>query len=282
MNDPNREQIEFWNRLGQRWAIYQERLDRVWRPLGDTAIEVAAVQPGERVIDVGCGCGATALELAAGVGRTGSVLGIDVSAPMLERANERAQAAGVTNLEFIRADASTYTFSSDANLIFSRTGVMFFRDTVAAFANLRRSLRPGGRLVFVCFRERDLNTWWTVPIAAAATVVAVEPPTPPRQPGPFSLAEGGYLRATLAQSGFINGTCQPVDHNLVLGDDLDSATDFVINAGSAAGALASASEGRRVQARAAIEQALSRYASATGVFLRAATWVVRATNPSED
>jgi ubiquinone/menaquinone biosynthesis C-methylase UbiE len=170
MNDPNREQIEFWNRLGRRWAIYQERLDRVWRPLGDTAIDRAAVQPGECVIDVGCGCGATTLELATRAGSKGSAIGVDVSAPMLQRARERAQAAGVTNLAFIQADSSAYKFSNDADLIFSRTGVMFFSDTVAAFANLRRALRPGGRLVLSAsvtansirggrFRSRQLRPW---------------------------------------------------------------------------------------------------------------------------
>jgi ubiquinone/menaquinone biosynthesis C-methylase UbiE len=279
MNGPNREQIELWNRLGRRWAIYQERLDRVWRPLGDTAIDRAAVQPGERVIDVGCGCGATALELATRAGSKGSVIGVDVSAPMLQRARERAQTAGVTNLAFIQADASAYKFSNDADLIFSRTGVMFFSDTVAAFANLRRALRPGGRLVFVCFRDRELNSWWTVPLAAAATVVAVEPPTPPRQPGPFALAEESYLREILDRSGFVDAVCEPRDYDLIISDNLESASDFVINAGSAAGALASACEDQRVQAGAAIRLALTQYASSTGVSLRAATWIVRAIKP---
>jgi ubiquinone/menaquinone biosynthesis C-methylase UbiE len=279
MNGPNREQIELWNRLGRRWAIYQERLDRVWRPLGDTAIDRAAVQPGERVIDVGCGCGATALELATRAGSKGSVIGVDVSAPMLQRARKRAQTAGVTNLAFIQADASAYKFSNDADLIFSRTGVMFFSDTVAAFANLRRALRPGGRLVFVCFRDRELNSWWTVPLAAAATVVAVEPPTPPRQPGPFALAEESYLREILDRSGFVDAVCEPRDYDLIISDNLESASDFVINAGSAAGALASACEDQRVQAGAAIRLALTQYASSTGVSLRAATWIVRAIKP---
>jgi SAM-dependent methyltransferase len=156
---------------------------------------------------------------------------------------------------------------------------MFFSDTVAAFANLRRALRPGGRLVFVCFRDRELNSWWTVPLAAAATVVAVEPPTPPRQPGPFALAEESYLREILDRSGFVDAVCEPRDYDLIISDNLESASDFVINAGSAAGALASAREDQRVQAGAAIRLALTQYASSTGVSLRAATWIVRAIKP---
>jgi len=279
MNDPNREQIEFWTRVGLRWATYQERLDRVWRPLGDTAIDSAGVRPGERVIDVGCGCGATALELATKVGTMGSVVGVDVSAPMLQRARERAQAAGTTNLKFIQADASAYAFINNADLIFSRTGVMFFSDPVAAFANLRRALRPGGRLVFVCLRDRELNLWWTVPLAAAATVVTVDPPIPPLQPSPFSLAEKSFVTTILDRSGFVEVACEAVDYDVIVGDDLDSASDFVVNAGSVAGALASASEDQRVRARAAIRQALTQYVTSTGVALHAATWIVRAINP---
>jgi ubiquinone/menaquinone biosynthesis C-methylase UbiE len=279
MNNANHEQIEFWNRLGQRWVTYQEILDRVWQPLGDTALERAAVRRQERVIDVGCGCGATTLDLAARVGTSGSVIGIDISTPMLARARERSQARGLTNIELVEADASTYRFAGDADLVFSRTGVMFFRDPAAAFANLRRALRPGGRLVSVCFRDRELNSWWTIPLAAAATVVTVEPPPPARQPGPFSLAEDSYLQTILERSGFVDAVREPVDYELRLGDDLDSAVDFVTNAGSAAGALISANEDQRARARAAIQEALIPYTTSTGVALRAATWLVRATNP---
>jgi hypothetical protein len=157
--------------------------------------------------------------------------------------------------------------------------VIFFCDPVAAFANLRCALRPGGRVVFVCFRDRELNTSWTIPLAAAATVVTVEPPPPARQPGPFSLAEDSYLEAILDRSGFVDAVREPVDYELSLGADLDTAVDFVTNAGSAAGALISANEDQRVRARAAIEQALIPYTSSTGVALRAATWLVRAINP---
>jgi SAM-dependent methyltransferase len=275
----NQEQIEFWNRLGHRWVTYQESLDRVWRPLGDAAIERATVLPGERVIDVGCGCGATALELAAKVGPSGSVIVIDVSVPMLARARERAQSLGVANLEFVRADASTHPFGSDADLVFSRTGIMFFREPVAAFANLRRALRPGGRLVFVCFRDRELNSWWTVPLSAAATVVAPEPPTPPDEPGPFSLSDETRLLAVLKGSGFVGAVCEPIDHDLVLGADVDSAAGFCLDAGPTARAVAGASAAIQDRVRAAIRQALARYAGSTEVSLHAATWIVQAKNP---
>jgi len=278
MDDGNRDQIEFWNRLGQRWVVHQESLDRVWQPLGDAAIQRAAVIPGERAIDVGCGCGATALQLAAKVGPSGSVVGIDVSEPMLARARERAQTLGVSNLDFVQADAATHAFAPGTDLVFSRTGVMFFRDPIAAFSNLRRALRPGGRLVFVCFRDRELNSWWTVPLAAAATVVASEVPTPPHEPGPFSLADETRLRAILDGSGFGSVVCASSDHDLVLAGDVDSATEFCVNAGPAARVVTGASDQIRERVRAAIRQSLARYAGPAGVSLRAATWIVEAIN----
>jgi SAM-dependent methyltransferase len=281
MDNPNREQIEFWNGpQGRRWVANQESLDRVWRPMGDAAIARAVVQPGERVVDVGCGCGATSLELAAKVGASGSVLGIDISAPMLARARERAQTLRVAHLKFVEADASTYAFAGDADLVFSRVGIMFFRDPVAAFANVRRALQPEGRIVFVCFRDRALNSWWTVPLSAAATVVPPEPPTPLSEPGPFSLAEKDRVRAILDAAGFAGTICEPVDHDIVVGDDADSATDFILNAGPVARVVANASDEVRARVRSAIRQSLASNAGAKGVSFRAATWVVEARNPS--
>ncbi len=205
MTDANREQIEIWNSVfGPRWVAHQERLDRVWGPLGDATIERAAVLPGEQVLDVGCGCGATALQLAAKVGPAGAVVGVDVSAPMLAPAKERTQALGVANVRFVNADASTYALDDAVDLVFSRAGIMFFGDPTSAFTNLRRALRPGGRLAFVCFRDQRQNPCWTVPLAAAATVAKLEPPAAPKGPGVFSLADEDRLRAVVEQSGFVD------------------------------------------------------------------------------
>jgi SAM-dependent methyltransferase len=279
MDDPNREQIEFWNGpQGRRWVTNQETLDRVWRPIGDAALVRAAAQTGERVIDIGCGCGATSLEIAAKVGPAGSVLGIDISAPMLARARERARTLGIANLEFVEADASTYKFGGAADLVFSRVGVMFFRDPIAAFGNLRRALRSGGRLVFVCFRGRELNSWWVVPLSAAATVVPPEPPTPPHEPGPFSLADRERLRAILDGAGFVDAVCEPVDHDIVIGSNIESATEFILNAGPAARVIAKANDEVRARVRAAIMQSLAPHLGSAGVSFHAATWIIQAKN----
>ena len=133
--------------------------------------------------------------------------------------------------------------------------------------------------MFVCFREREINSWWTVPLAAAATVVAAEQPTPAYEPGPFSLSDETRLRAVLDHSGFVGTVCEPADHDLMLGADVDFATEFIVNAGPAVRAVAGATDEIRARVRAAIRQSLARHAGRAGVSLRAATWMVPATKP---
>ncbi|MFM8411336.1 MAG: class I SAM-dependent methyltransferase, partial [Alphaproteobacteria bacterium] len=150
---PNAEQIDYWNDMaGPKWVALQESLDRQIGPLGAAAMAAADLQPGERVLDVGCGCGATSIELARRVAPGGAVLGVDVSTVMLEAARAAAGRAGAEGLEFANADAQTAPLTpAGFDVVFSRFGVMFFADPTAAFANLRRALRPGGRLAVVCW-----------------------------------------------------------------------------------------------------------------------------------
>jgi SAM-dependent methyltransferase len=150
---PNAAQIAYWNsEAGPRWVAMQERMDALLAPLLHAALERARPEAGERVLDIGCGCGATLLELAGRIGSGGSVLGVDVSAPMLGRARERVQANALAHVRLTLSDAATHAFAPGAfNLAFSRFGVMFFDDPVGAFANIRTALAATGRLVFVCW-----------------------------------------------------------------------------------------------------------------------------------
>ena len=138
---PNLQEIAYWNdEAGSRWARFQERIDRAFAPLSAAGLAAAAVQPGEAILDIGCGCGATSLELCDGTREGGSVVGIDVSRSMLDVARERAGARSLINIRFLLADASTEAFREHIfDLVFSRFGVMFFDDSVAAFANVRKS-----------------------------------------------------------------------------------------------------------------------------------------------
>ena len=150
--DPNRAQIDYWNeQSGPKWVEQQGQLDRLLATLGAVVMHRLALRPGQRVLDVGCGCGHTTLDLAGRVAPTGSVLGVDVSGPMLTRARERAR--DLPNVTFLQGDAQTHRFEpASVDAIFSRFGVMFFAEPDMAFRNFQRALKPGGRLVFVCWR----------------------------------------------------------------------------------------------------------------------------------
>src|SRR5215472_1385185 len=174
------QQLAFWNGPAvTRWITRQEQMDAALAPVADAAITLAAVQPGERVLDIGCGSGATSIALARLVGPRGQVTGLDVSGPMIELARKRS--VGMANLDWLLADAAAHEFPpGSTDLLFSRFGVMFFGDPVATFANLRRALRPdGGRLVFTCWRPLNENPWMLLPLQVVQTLV---PPVP--RPGP--------------------------------------------------------------------------------------------------
>src|SRR5271170_4278465 len=200
----NSEQIAQWNgALCQRWAAMQREFDRIVAPFGDAALKVAAPQPGERVIDIGCGCGDTSIEIARIVGSAGEVLGIDVSTPMLDVARSRIALADRAHLVFREADASEAELPANTDLLFSRFGVMFFSQPTQALSHLRGSLRAGGRCVFVCWRAPRDNAWAMVPLSAARTAMGVTPaPADPNAPGLFAFADEQRLRAILSGAGF--------------------------------------------------------------------------------
>src|SRR2546425_11062457 len=201
--EANAEQIRYWNEAaGPKWVVFQKVIDAQIAPLGERAMDRAGIAPGERVIDVGCGCGGTTIALGGRVGPAGLVFGIDISAPMLERAAETARAAGLTNVRFENADAQTHRLSPGAfDIVYSRFGVMFFADPVAAFANLRAALRSGGRLAFVCWQALRQNPWLFLPLQAAAQHLTLPPPPAPHPPGPFAFADPERAPGILARAG---------------------------------------------------------------------------------
>ncbi len=176
---PNAGQIEFWNSpVGDRWTEFMESQDRMLGPLGEAAMAAAQISPGDHIIDIGCGCGTTTLELARRTGPSGHVLGIDISTPMLERAAEQAALVDGVSVDLQNRDAATYRFEAQAfDRAFSRFGVMFFADPVTAFSNLRAALKPGGRLAFVCWQPLDLNPWMATTLSIAAQYL--DRPDPP-------------------------------------------------------------------------------------------------------
>jgi len=279
MSDAAREQLEHWNGpAGRRWVNEQERLDRVLAPLGALAIDSAAPLAGERAVDVGCGCGASTLELAKRVGSGGAVLGVDISAPMLARARERARTQALSWASFAESDATSHAFGGDADLVFSRFGTMFFADPAAAFANLRRALRAGGRLCLLTWRRFEENEWGRVPLEAALSVLGPQPPAPPpNSPGPYSLAAEPRVRELLAAAGFTDVVLQPVDRALeVSTTGIDEAVAFSLQAGPAARVMLNADADTVARVSAAVRKALEPYARGEHVRLGAAAWLISA------
>jgi SAM-dependent methyltransferase len=271
----NKEQVEFWNGPGaDRWVRYQEVLDRSLEPFGRAVLQACAAKAGERVVDVGCGCGWTSLELAGSVGLGGAVLGVDVSAPMLDRARQRAKARGLSNATFTVADASTHAFDGSFDLICSRFGVMFFADPVAAFTNLRRALRPAGRVTFMCWGPVADNPWFRVPMAAAGSVVQLPAPTPPGEPGPFAFADRSRVEGILRDAGFMQVRIESAAPDYFAGADLDEAATNGVETGPVARVLLEVDEATRTRARGAIREALKPYVRDEGVVLPATTWIV--------
>jgi SAM-dependent methyltransferase len=276
----NAEQIAYWNdEAGARWAALHERTDAAFSLVTKTALDAANPQADEAVLDVGCGCGETVLELARRVGRSGSAVGVDVSKAMLDVAAERVQRDRAANVTLLLGDASTHPFDEGAfDLVFSRFGVMFFDAPVDAFANIKRSLRDGGRLTFICWRELSANPWFFVPLAAAKPFVAPQPPMDPESPGPLAFADADRVRRILQQAGFTSIEVKRHDTMMRLSgpDGLESAANFATQIGPVSRALAGADANVRSSVRSAILETLREHETPEGVFLAASVWIVSA------
>lgn len=276
---PNADQIRYWNDIaGAKWLALQDQLDAQAAAFAHEAMERLHVASGERVLDVGCGCGSTTLELAHRVGESGHVTGIDISSVMLARAREVARARSVTNIDFLDADAQSHDFgTSRFDLSFSRFGVMFFTDPVAAFANLRRTLAPNGRIGFVCWQTLDRNPCMKVPLDAVAPHIAIKRP-PPGAPGPFAFGDRDRVQSILEQAGFEDIHISPMEQPMIIGGlkDLDEASEFSMQLGPAGASIREAPPESLPIVRAAIRAALAPFHTSEGVRLDAALWFVRA------
>jgi SAM-dependent methyltransferase len=211
------------------------------------------------VVDLGCGAGRTTVELASRVGPGGSVVGVDISAGMLAAAAERAARLGAGNVEFVHADVQVHDLGEARfDAAYSRFGVMFFADPVAAFANVRRALRPAAVLSFVCWQDLLDNEWMLIPGAAVATVLGSPPPMPgPGEPGPFSLSDPGRVHAVLDAAGFGSVVVTPHSDQIVISEDrIPEVASTSLRTGRVRAMLQDADERTRERALAAIEEAM--------------------------
>ena len=273
-NGLNEEQRKFWNgAAGDVWVEAQMQMDAMLKPISDLAISKAAAQPGERAVDIGCGCGDTTFALAeAGA----SVWGVDISENMLAHAKTRK--GDQANVAFSVADAAIQSYTPDHDLVFSRFGVMFFDDPKSAFANIRTALKPGGRLVFMCWQSMKENMW----VSIAGRVIAKYLPPPagldPRAPGPFSFADRDWIEEILASAGFSNIEIESVSPDLKVGDTVDEAMYIQGRIGPMARALAELDEELREQAMQEVREGLAEFQRDGGIWIKSAGWLVSATN----
>ena len=277
---PNAEQIQYWNELaGPKWVAVHSLIEAQIRPLGLMAMDRAGIAAGERVLDVGCGCGNTTIEIAQRFGPTGRAVGIDVSAVMLGQARQLARDTGMDQVHFELADAQTHTFPpASFDAVYSRFGVMFFAHPDAAFANLCRAVRPGGRLAFVCWQALQNNPWMHVPLMAALQHIPPPAPPAPDAPGPFAFAEPERVHGILTRAGFAGVGFESVEQPLSIGggSDLDQAVDLLLQMGPAAHALREAGAEATPAVRAAVREALAPFHTPRGVQMPSAAWIVTA------
>jgi len=238
---PNAKQIEEWNgERGKRWLDQYALVDRQLVAFGGRAMDRAALRPGERVLDIGCGTGETTLDLARRVGPAGAALGVDISRLLLERARDLARNVELPNLTFEEADAQTYPFApASVDLVFSRFGVMFFDDPDAAFRNLKAALRPAGRAIFVCWRSLEESEFFAIPIAAALRRVPPPAAMDPDAPGPAAFANRDRVRGILSRAGFPDIAIDPLDEK-VGGSTLDQTVETLTRMGPASALIGSA------------------------------------------
>jgi len=253
-------------------------LDRITSPFGDAALAAARAQPGERVIDVGCGCGDSSLTLGRSVGEKGAVLGVDVSEPMLAVAARRARDEGLAHVAFRHADAAVVRLEPDRDLIYSRFGVMFFDDPQAAFANIRRWLTPAGRIAFCCWRPPSENPYFYVPVGAARAALDYDPPLmDPYAPGPFAFADVERLRGLMAAAGFAGFNADRFDTEVWVGADVEAAAETMTMFGPVARLIREVGEHSRPVAKEAVAEAFVPIARPDGsVWLGGSTWIVTA------
>ena len=280
---PNSEQIRYWNDAAAlKWVAKQADLDLQLAPFSGAAMAPLVLTNGAAVIDVGCGCGGPTLALAERVGSSGSVLGIDISEPMLASARERAAAAGVAQARFEAADAQTHVFApASVDALFSRFGVMFFVDPTAAFANLRVAVRSGGQLAFVCWQSLSQNPWMAVPLKAAAQHLTLPPPPNPDAPGPFAFARRERVQGLLEDAGWSGVQLDAFEPLMQLAGsrDLDAAVEFLLQLGPLGAVLREASPEALPRVRQAVHDALVPHHGPDGVRMGSAAWVVTARNP---
>jgi len=271
----NAEQAAGWNgESGREFIEQRERHERMLGPLRARLLAAARIRDGENVLDIGPGCGEIAIPAARAAG-SGHVLGADISRILVAEARRAAAAAGVANARFEVADAQVHPFPAGSfDVVLSSLGVMFFDDPAAAFANLRKALRRGGRLAFLCWRAREENPVFTKGFAEAAAALGLR-----EMPGPgaaFSLADAGPASALLSGAGFGGVEFTEANEPMLIGSSVDDVLEYERASPTASEILAERSPAQAAELTRRVRDRLAAYVSPDGVIMPAAAWLVRA------
>nr|WP_070958968.1 class I SAM-dependent methyltransferase [Hyphomonas sp. Mor2] len=274
----NDDMIEYWNGdAGRKWVDQSNFLDSMLAPFADQVLHGAAIQTGERALDIGCGAGILTLEATTRAGGGAGSLGVDVSAPLLELARQRASERG-SLATFEQADASAYTVTEKLDLMISRFGVMFFERPAEAFANIRAQIRPGGRLAFICWQALPLNDWAFAPFQAALPLLKQAPPSPdPTAPGPFAFADKDRVAGLLTEAGWKSVSIEAFEPEIALpGNDVETSARFMLELGPLSRLVAE----QDLDPKSILEAVMARLDASSNaqgqVSMSSACWLVRA------
>ena len=270
----NRSQLEAWDGPeGAYWAQRADDFDRAVARYQERLLDAAAFRPGDRVVDIGCGSGQTSRD-AARRAPQGSVLGLDLSAAMLDIARRSAAAEGLTNVRFERADAQVHPFEpASADVVVSRTGGTFFGDLAAAWTNIGRALEPGGRLAMLTWQPVQANEWMSE-IGSALAAGRPIPLPPPGTPGPFAFGDPATARDVLTRAGFGSIEQAALTEPMWFGADADAAVPFIL--GVSGWMLDGLDDDARAAALAALRRTVEAHTGAGGVEFGSATWLITA------
>jgi len=276
----NIEQAAEWDGPnGEFWARHQERFDATIAPHHAVLMDAAAIAPGERVLDIGCGNGLSTRDAARAAGDRGEALGVDLSGPMLSLAERLAKEEGLGNVRFEHGDAQVYRFPAETfDVVISRFGVMFFSDPPAAFSNIASAVKPGGRLAMLVWGAIPDNEW-IVAIAGAIAPGQPLPEPPPGTPGPFGLADQDFARRTLTAAAFTDVSFTRSEQAWNVGTDADEAYAFLSELGPVQMMLEKLDDRAKARALDGLRAAVAGHVTSDGVVFGSSAWVVTARRP---
>ena len=279
MEDKNAKQKDFWSgKGGDYWVEKQSEMDIMLNPLGEKALVKLGLQSNSKVLDIGCGCGATTLEIAKIVSE-GAVTGLDISVPMLDKAKSEAKIQGIANVDFKVVDVQVEQLAyEEYDSVYSRFGVMFFDDPFEAFKNIFSSVRVGGQLSFVCWQDPSLNPWQSLSLQVIRGYLDMPSP-PPRSPGPFAFHEKDYVKEILEKSGFSNISFDDNQENITMfaGKSLQEASeDYLAINPVVTEMLKDSTDDLKSEIVESLKEAFSGFHRGDGLVFPSATWVVSA------